>query len=60
MMLGRAADFEGISKNWAPLSIPDRVIRGIHYYGLVIYRQFGLVAIGGIIAAAVLFRTSAA
>ena len=58
MMLGRAADFEGISKNWAPVSIPDRVIRGIHYYGLVIYRQFGLVAIGGIIAAAVLFRTT--
>ena len=58
MMLGRAADFSGISKDWAPVSIPDRVMRGIHYYGSVLYRQFGQVAIAVIIAAAVLFRTA--
>jgi hypothetical protein len=58
MMLGRAADFAGISKDWRPVSVPDRVIRGIHYYGLVVYRQFGPVAMGGIVAAAVLFRAT--
>ncbi len=54
VLLCVAAGFSGFSQGWAPLSIPDRVIRGIQYYGGVLHRQLGRAAIGWVLAAAVL------
>ena len=55
VLLGLAAGFSGVSKSWAPVSIPDRVIRGIQYYDGVLHQQLGRTAIAWVLAAAVLF-----
>jgi len=55
VLLCLAAGFSGISQSWAPLSIPDRVIRGIQYYVGVLHRQLGRASIGWVLAAAGLF-----